>query len=205
MKKILTGMLAVMLFAGAAQAQENHKHEGKGRHGQFAKELNLTEDQKAKLKSIHEAERNEMQGLKNSSLSEEQLRAKRQEIQKKYREQSQAILTPAQKDQMEKMKDERKEKGEGKKQFSKGKKDKAQFQSLNLTQDQKERMAKLREEYKGRYESVRDNKSLSDEQRKTQMKALKEEQKSKMKSILTKEQQEKLQSTRLKHDKKSTK
>ena len=57
-------------------------------------------------------------------------------------------------------------------------------------------MAKMRESYKGQFEAIKDNKSLTDEQRKEQMKALKQKQHEEMKSILTKEQAEKIQSSK---------
>ena len=70
----------------------------------MAKELNLTEQQKASLKSIHEAERNEMKNLKTGSLTADEQKAKRQELHKKYSEQAQAVFTPEQKEQMKNMK-----------------------------------------------------------------------------------------------------
>src|SRR4051812_15002618 len=98
MKKILTGTLALMLFVGAAQAQTKdasgpHHHGG---HEKFAKELNLSADQQAKLKSIHEAQRKEMESLKTTSLTADQLKAQRQAIHQKYSEQAKTVYTPDQ-------------------------------------------------------------------------------------------------------------
>ncbi|MFL5771898.1 MAG: Spy/CpxP family protein refolding chaperone, partial [Flavisolibacter sp.] len=157
MKKILTGALAFMLFAVSAQAQTRdtiHRH--KGGHEMMANELNLTEQQKASLKSIHESERNEMKSLKTTSLTEEQQKAKRQELHKKYSEQVQAIYTPEQKEQLNKMKAEWKangKKGKGKNgnQKPEGRKGENGFKKgndfsaqLNLTADQKAKMEQLR-------------------------------------------------------------
>ena len=110
MKKILTATLAFALFAGAAQAQvktDSARHHQKGGHEMMGKQLNLTSDQKAQLKTIHEAERKDMVLLKsNTSLSKEQQRTQRMELHKKYSDQMQALLTPDQKVQMEKRKTE---------------------------------------------------------------------------------------------------
>ena len=77
--------------------------------------------------------------------------------------------------------------------------------SLNLSQDQKDRMSKMRESYKGQFQAIRDNKSLTEDQRKEQMKSLKEKQHQEMKSILTKEQAEKMESFKKEHKEKTTK
>jgi len=207
MKKIFTGIFAFMLFAGAAQAQETGKH-GKGKHGggheMVAKELGLTDDQKAKLKSIHEAERAEMETLKSSTLADDQKKAKRMEIHQKYRSQRDAVLTADQKAKMEKFKSEHKGKGtrvgkEGKDAGRIQKADRADrtekgaaIQSLNLTEDQKSKMARLREEFKSQHEALRNDKSLNEEQRREKMKSLRDQQQDKMKSILTQEQVQKL-------------
>jgi Spy/CpxP family protein refolding chaperone len=193
MKKIITGMLAIVLFAGAAQAQDSTRHrDHKGNREMASNKLNLTEDQKAKIKSINEARRTEIQALNNTALTADQRKTKMKELHQKYQGQMESVLTPAQKEQMGTSRGKAKGKKAG---FGKhGHDGKAKMESLNLTQDQKDRMAKLRESYKGQFEAIRDNKSLSDDQRKEQMKALKEKQHNEMKSILTKEQAEKMHS-----------
>ena len=66
-------------------------------------------------------------------------------------------------------------------------------------------MQKLRTDFKAQFEAVRNDKSLSDEQKKDKMKSLKEEQKNQMKSILTKEQSEKIEAARKEHKGRKTK
>jgi len=213
MKKILTGALAFMLFAVSAQAQTRdtvHRH--KGGHEMMAKELNLTEQQKASLKSIHEAERNEMKNLKTGSLSAEQQKAKRQELHKKYSEQAQAVFTPEQKEQMKTMKAQWKAEGKN----GKGKRgDKPEDQKggfkkgndfsaqLNLTADQKQKMESLRNESKTQMTAIRNDKSLSEDEKKAKMQELRKTQQQKMNSILTAEQIEKMKSLRKDHQKKA--
>ena len=196
MKRILTGMLAIVLFAGAAQAQDTSHHKGQKGHknhrSMMMGKMNLSEDQKTRLKSINEARKNEIQALDKTALTADQRKAKMKELHEKYQGQVKSILTPEQQNQMKSFK----EKGKGRKGFDKRGEGRGKMESLNLSDDQKSRMAKMRESYKGQFEAIKDNKSLTDEQRKEQMKALKQKQHEEMKSILTKEQAEKIQSSK---------
>lgn len=197
MKRILTGMLAIVLFAGAAQAQDTTKHKGhKGSHktqrSMMMGKMNLSVEQKAKLKTINEARKNEVEALDKTALTTDQRKAKMKEIQEKYQGQVKAVLTPEQQNQMKSFKD----KGRGHKEFDKRGEGKEKMESLNLSPDQKASMSKMRESYKGQFQAIKDNKSLTDEERKEQMKALKQKQHEEMKNILTKEQAEKIQSSK---------
>ncbi len=209
MKRILTGALTLLLFAGAAQAQKKdsvkHGHH-KGRTEMVAK-LNLTADQQAKLKSIREAQHAEMKALHaNQSLKAEQKKAAREELFKKYSAQTKAVYTPAQQAELDKMKaawkNKAKEGKQGRKQGKDGKHGKdfkkgGDFQKeLNLTEDQKTKMSGLREDFKKQFETLRNDQSLSAEQKKEKSKELRKAQQDKMKSILTKDQVEKMESAR---------
>ena len=217
MKKILTVTLAIALFAGAAQAQtkDSSRHHRKGGHEMMAKKLDLTADQQAKLKTIREAQHQEMKALReNKSLTAEQSKAQRLELQNKYRSQFESVLTSAQREQLAKQKSEWKNK-EGKKgSFNKGKHQKGgkDFkrgggfgQDLNLSQDQKDKMQKMRVDSKTSFESIRNDKSLTEEQKKEKMKAFKQQQHEQMKSILTPEQLEKLKAGKKSRSGKNTK
>src|SRR5688500_2432756 len=112
MKRILTTALAIVLFVGASQAQDKGRHHGKQGGEKFATELNLTAEQKARLQSIREQQKAEMETLrKTGSVTPEQKKA----LHKKYRTQVEAVYTPAQKEQLNKLREEWKAKGkEGK-------------------------------------------------------------------------------------------
>ena len=88
----------------AAQTQS----EKRGDRGEkFAKELNLTPQQQADLKSIRENVKQQAQAIKNdSSLTADQKKAKFKELRKSSHEQMMAKLTP---DQQAKFKQMRKE------------------------------------------------------------------------------------------------
>jgi Spy/CpxP family protein refolding chaperone len=212
MKRILTGALALVLFAGAAQAQTKDTanfHHRQGR-GMMTQQLNLTADQQAKLKSIHDAERKEMEALKTKSLTAEQSKEQRKALHKKYQEQMQSVFTPAQKEQLKKLKAERKQNGERKGNHKKGvnrfTKRGNEFQkNLNLTQTQKDQLSKLRNDARSQKESIRSNESLTREQKKEKMNSLRKDQQEKFKSVLTKEQVEKLESAKKERQAKNTK
>lgn len=219
MKKILTVTLAFVLFAGAAQAQtkDTSRHHRKGGgHDMMAKKLDLSADQQAKLKAIREAQHQDMKALKeNKSLTADQSKAQRQELQEKYRTQFESVLTTSQKEQLSKQKSEWKNK-EGKKGSYKKdgmhQKDGKDFkrtrgfgQDLNLSQDQKDKMQKMNADSKSRFESIRNDKSLTEEQKKEKMKEFKKQQHEQMKSILTPEQLEKLKVGKKSRSEKNTK
>src|SRR5258707_15042412 len=78
---------------GNAAAQTQPKERGE----KFAKELNLTPDQQAELKSIRENMKQQAQAIKNdSSLTADQKKAKFKELHKSSHEQMMAKLTPDQ-------------------------------------------------------------------------------------------------------------
>ncbi|MGZ3851400.1 MAG: Spy/CpxP family protein refolding chaperone [Flavisolibacter sp.] len=205
MKKILTGALAFILFAGAAQAQSKQDsswHARPGGREMMAKQLNLTADQKAQFKTIHENQKKDMEALKAQSLTADQLKTQRQELHKKYQQQMQSVLTPAQRDQMAKFRAERKQNGTVRGQW---KKNAGLQKELNLTQAQKDQLSKMRADVRTQMQSIRNDQSLTQDQKKEKMHSIMKDQREKFKSVLTKEQQEKLEAARKEHKDKVTK
>lgn len=211
MKRILTGALALVLFTGAAQAQlkqDTAKVHHRGNRNMMMKQLNLTSDQQAKLKSIHEAEKKDMQSLKeNKSLSADQLKSQRHELHKKYQAQTRSVFTPSQQEQLQKMKADKKEgfRKDGQKKDGKHLAKRKLKKQLNLTQDQKDQLAKMRAAIKSQVNSVRSNNSLTEDQKKEKMHSIRKDQREKFQSVLTKEQSEKLQSLKKEREAKITK
>jgi Spy/CpxP family protein refolding chaperone len=213
MKRILTGAFALLLFAGAAQAQtkqDSSRHNHRDGHEMMMKQLNLTADQQAKLKTIHQNERKEMESLKTKSLTADQSKTQRKELHKKYKDQMQSVFTPAQKDQLKKLRAERKENGGKKGEWKKGGKGFAKrgtdFQKeLNLTQAQKDQLTKLRTDTKTQVQSIRDDQSLTQDQKKEKIHSLMKNQQEQFKSVLTKDQVEKLQTVKKERQARNTK
>src|SRR5690348_16670636 len=100
--------------AAAAQTQKKERGE---RGEKFAKELNLTPDQQAELKSIRENMKQQAQAIKNdSSLTADQKKAKFKELRKSSHEQMMAKLTPEQQTKFQEMrKEHRGHRGHGRK------------------------------------------------------------------------------------------
>ena len=72
------------------------------------------------------------------------------------------------------------------------------LKDLNLTDVQKEQFKKNNEEMRAKMEALRDNASLSQDDKRTQMKAIRDEQKAKMDALLTPEQKIKFDEMRKK-------
>lgn len=198
LKKILSTTLAIVLFIGASQAQttEEKDRRNKGERKEMAiNHLNLTAEQKAKFQTIREAQRKEMQTLKSSgNVTPEQRKA----IHEKYKTQYQAILTPAQQEELKKHKKERKEKGKMGQGFGKrGGKfgNQAAFwkKELALTADQETKLQTLFQDFRTKAQNIRSNNSLSQEQKKTQTKSLAQQYMAQGKAILTPEQARKFE------------
>lgn len=109
----------------SAQSGTGHGHgagEGRGRGmgmdpdamlEHMSKELNLTDDQKTKIKPILEEQSKQMQDLRqNTSASQEDRRAKMKQIHENTTSQIRSTLTSDQKKKLDEMKSEHSERGE---------------------------------------------------------------------------------------------
>lgn len=106
--------LAVTLTARAAFTQEHHATV-ESRLEEMSKQLNLTDDQKAKLKPILQDEGQQMKAVhEDTSLTHEQKKAKMKDIREAHRPQIDQILTPDQQKKWEEMKQKAKEQREKK-------------------------------------------------------------------------------------------
>lgn len=113
-RRILIGSLlfglAAALTARPALAQE-HPATTESRLEEMSKQLNLTDDQKAKLKPILQDEEQQLQAVYNdTSLSHEQKMAKAKEIREAHKSQINNVLTPDQQKNWEEMKKKPREK-----------------------------------------------------------------------------------------------
>ncbi len=81
-------------------------HHGKKGHGKrkfkkMAKQLDLDDAQKVKMKAIFKGKRGEVKALKEAGATQDEIKAKRQEIRKASMKEFKAILTPAQLEKLE--------------------------------------------------------------------------------------------------------
>ena len=227
MKKILTGAFILALTIGTANAQTNaaEKHKGHQRENKMNgyKNLNLSPDQKARMKTIHADFKKQEQDLKKQdNLTVAEMKKRQEALHKSFRTQSETILTADQKatlakntaDWKAKNKDGKRamnkdEKGMAERKNSAGEKgvnrQKELQKDLTLTADQQTKMKEIRTDYKAKLESVRADNSLTQDQKKEKGKELMKSEQQAMKTVLTKEQMEKMQAARKEHGGRNTK
>lgn len=205
MKKLIMGMLAIATFVFAASAQENrkmkpqkHGHE----KGMMRKGLNLTEAQKAQMKTNRENTKMQLADLKkDDKITLKDYTAKKEALLKTQHEQMESVLTPEQKAQWAKNKSERKtqHKINGSKKLDKMK------ASLNLSDEQVAKLKANHEAGHAKMNAIKDNAALSKVEKKTQLMAIRQEQKESLKQILTPEQFNKMEEKKKAHMEKSGK
>ncbi len=160
--------------------------------------LNLTDEQQAKLKSMHRDLREKMEGLrKQDNITVKEYRERMETLQKERQAQFQSILTPEQKAEMQKYKEAR---GVKVKEFGIKKQAKLK-EKLNLSDEQVAKIADNRKEVGERIKRIREDDSLKDDQKKEQIKEEMKKQKENMKSVLTEEQLKKMKESRKQHSK----
>jgi Spy/CpxP family protein refolding chaperone len=208
MKKIITSALVLALAFGSAQAQKTSGHKGKGynkenRMGGYDK-LNLTADQKSRLDALKATYKQQAADLKNNTqLSDEQRKTRKNELHQNFKSQADAILTPVQKEQLSQMKANRTAKnkhanfkGAKGNKMAMGARGEGLQKELNLSQDQQAKMTQIRTETRTKMQALRNDNSLSQDQKRAKMQELMKSQQEQVKTILTKEQIEKMESVR---------
>ncbi|MEO8172387.1 MAG: hypothetical protein ABI581_04865 [Sediminibacterium sp.] len=194
MKKFFIAATALFMIAGSLQAQT--KKEGiKGNHhrnihaGKQFGGINLSDEQKKKTKELNEGYQKQFAELrKNTSMTVGDYRTKTAALKKEQHEKMQALLTPEQKTQIATQKKNRDQKmKEGQvKHFDKMK------STLGLTDEQSKKLKDNQAALRDKMKSIRENKSLSDDQKKEQVRAIAKEQREQLKSVLTPEQLQKM-------------
>jgi periplasmic protein CpxP/Spy len=197
MKKILVLTVAFAIAGFSLTAQQTreakpHQKEGKMQHGQrrqMLKDLNLTDAQKTQLKANHEEHKAKMAELnKQDDLTVKEMNKRKAELQQEQKAKMDALFTPEQKNKMAasraEMENNRKAMAEKHSAMLKEK--------LSLTDDQAAKLKAQNEATHSKMKSIRDDQSLSIDQKKIQMKAIKEASKNDRKSILTAEQVKKM-------------
>ena len=174
-------------------ANENNRNRFKKEreNGKWMDELNLTEDQKLKMKAVDEEGRNKMEALHKAQQSKRE-----------------AILTPAQKNKWEKMKADRQQRMSQRRMHNPGgfaqanhrkgfHKDKAKLmKELKLSDQQQTKLKALKDERQAKVRSIRDDINLTPEQKKAQLQALHKDQKARREAVLTTEQRAKWEAAR---------
>jgi Spy/CpxP family protein refolding chaperone len=205
MKKAIFGIaLATCITLGAsAQDQSNGLSDHPKRHHRGDKmakmeQLNLTDQQKTELKTINEDYKTQMTDLKKSEdkITVAEWKSKMATIRKDHHEKVEKVLTDEQKANLKKMRHENKHemRKHGGRNLEHMKKE------LNLTDDQVNALKKNREDMAQKFKAMREDKNLSEDQKKAEMKEFRKQQHESLKSILTPEQLQKLEQQKKHHN-----
>jgi Spy/CpxP family protein refolding chaperone len=194
MKKVTAGVVLMMFLAFGASAQERQKsHHGgyKAKHHRqhITKDLNLSEDQKQKMKAAKESYRKQMSELnKNETITVKEMRDRKASLAKEHKSAVEGILTQEQKNKIR----EQRNKSIEKRKEMQAKRTEKMKKDLALTDDQSSKLKSLSENYKSKFESLRKDESMDRTAKKEQFKALRQQQKEELKSVLTQEQIQKM-------------
>jgi Spy/CpxP family protein refolding chaperone len=197
MKKLLAS--AVLLFglfmiSNAQVERKNNKPPHSGHEkGMMMKELNLTDAQKAQMKTLHEDFKKSMESLnKDESITLKDYRDKKEALHKQMKANMEGILTPEQKQKAEQLKKDRQAERE---QEANLKLEKMKMR-LGLTDDQVTNIKADRKDFHQKMMAIKENENLSRSERKEQMTALKEQNKDGIKKFLTPEQIKKMEAAK---------
>ena len=169
----------------------------KGGDGAF-QQLNLSAEQQAKLKTLRDDFKQKRDALAAQQLTEAERRTQVQALHQQQRTQLETILTPEQKQQLAKFRSEHQgQKGNRQHWNSDNEAHRgALMQELNLSTEQQAKVKEMRNGFKTKADALRNDQSLTQEQRRTKLHELMQQQQAQLKTTLTKEQQEKLKALR---------
>jgi Spy/CpxP family protein refolding chaperone len=204
MKKAFIGMALAAFIATSSFAQDQSntladRDRPRTHHqrGEALQQLNLTDDQKSEMKTINEDFKQQMTDLKKSEdkITVTEWKSKLSSRRKDHHEKMQKVLTDEQKATLKKMRQEHKadRKKHGARRLEHMKKE------LNLTDDQVNTLKKNHEDMEQKFKAIREDKSLTEDQKKAELKKFKQDQHESLKSILTPEQLQKLDEQKKQH------
>ena len=182
---VIGASLVFMQAASAAGMLKAGAGPSMGYMDRMTKDLNLTPDQVAKIEAIHKDAKVKRDAvLANKSLTPDQRRTQLADIRKGTHTQIMGVLTPEQQKKYESFLAEKRAKMESVK------------AELNLTADQKAKLAAIRQSTKQQIAAVNANTSLSVAQKADKIKEIRQSAKQQMDAVLTPEQKAKLGAAR---------
>lgn len=196
MKKIFTSLVVLAITVSAIQAQNPQRkmqHMKPGQGMMMHPKMDLTEEQKQKIKALNDDFRKKITDLrKQDQITVKEWRSRMAELQKKHRTDMQNVFTSDQKARMKKMRMEKKQMAEI---DAKARMEKLKLQ-LNLTDEQTSKLNNQRKEMMDKMKALHENQSMDMMEKREEMRSLMENRKETMQSILTNEQKKKLQEMR---------
>ncbi|MEI9934667.1 MAG: hypothetical protein WDM71_07380 [Ferruginibacter sp.] len=200
MKKILITLLVFSTITFSAVAQENipsqdmaGQHQWHHQHMMDWKTLNLSQDQIAQIKAYNKTYRGQLQQLnKNESITVKEYRDQLYALHNEHKAKIKSILTEDQKTKLLGLRNEHMEQHDS---IVAKRLDKIKIK-LGLSDEQVAQIKAQREAIHEKIVSVRDNDSLTREQKREQLLSIKNESKENFKKILTPDQLNKLEQLR---------
>lgn len=206
MKKVFMTLLVASLAVATVNAQEIPQRKREAfkpveRERMYGKKelssLNLTDEQKTKMKQLNEEFRKQSEELnKQDNITVKESREKKEALRKDHQQKFQAILTPEQKSQLEKDQAARSQRG-----TKRGEKMK---EKLNLTDEQSAKISANRAEMMEKVKGIRSNTALTQDQKDEQVKELMKKHRETTMSLLTDEQKAKMKEGKRKHGPRKT-
>jgi len=204
MKRIMVSLAVMLIAAVSVNAQQpdlpmQQKHHTPFRHhgrDRIAKKLNFSDQQKQQLKDINSDYHKKLMDLKkHDEITVKEFKSQVGALHTAHRAQIQALLTPEQKDQLAKMKQNRMEKA---KTHAVARAEKMKTK-LGLTDTQASQLKDIRTDMMTKIKSIHSDNSLSQEQKREQIKSMAMQQKEQLKTILTAEQLQQLEQMKQPH------
>jgi len=190
---LLVGILA-LTFLGYSQAPSGSKcpmmKKSSGGHQRMMAQIDLSDAQKAQMKTIREEKKLKIQELeKNDNITLHDYKARKESLSKEYKGKMEGVLTAEQKNKTKAIREEKM--ADNKKMMD------SHLQQLkidlSLSDDQYSKLKIQHDQMFAKVKAIRENESFSQTQKKEQINALHEENKGKMKEVLNAEQMKKFQ------------
>jgi len=184
MKRLFLSLVVLMAVSMTVSVNAQDKKRGNGHDSRMEKELNLTDAQKKDMKTLRTEFGSKMKELRdNKSLGKEDRQAKSKELREQHMADVNKVLTPDQQAKMKEWKDKRGDRmqRDGKRGKDMSMRDKKEMpkhgdrmKDLNLTDEQKQKIKALNEDFKIK------SRDLSKQHRESLDKVYTPEQKSKL-------------------------
>lgn len=200
MEKLKFAFAALVLVTTISFAQPANtpvgKLQGRHQHTNKMQELNLTEDQKAQMKMADEEYKAQLKALNsNENQTVKQQRDQSAALEQARKAKLETLLTAEQKSKMAELKATSKQNRPEKS----AKHVQDMQKELNLTDVQVDELKNNHAALKNKMDAIKNNTSLDEASKRSQMAALKEDQKAMFDKVLTAEQKQKFQGMHKEH------
>ena len=196
---LITAAFGIGHFANAFQGPQGPQ--GRGRDfpniRRLAQELNLTEDQQTRIRAFLDDARTQAQALRNdTALTRGQRIDRMDEIRNRTQDNIRSIFTVEQQMKADELRKQAQERMAARQQQMADRAFNGLVQRLNLTESQQTTGKSYLEDQRTQLQALRDNTTLTREQRMEQARAIRQQTQDKIRSTLTTDQQQQLDQLR---------